>query len=124
MTTPEQTRQFFELHRELKELGEQTMRLEEWRSLGLRAILLGTASGAEYVIETTEPHCLVTRLKEKQPIEMENDGVIFRREANPDNTITIGQRHVNMWGLARGSDKFSPDDMYYTTDVMSIAYLL
>lgn len=116
-----------DLIRRIQAEGVRTEKLTDWRNKGLLAILLGTESGANYVIEpiTGEPS-RVTRLSETPPFHgefrMPPTEAIIRRQGNPDTELEVGKQ-VNILGLPRKGTELDPDSLYTTTPLVEIKYL-
>lgn len=111
----------------LRAEGTTVGELNEWRRLGLLAILLGTESGAYYIIEPTEePPSLVTRLSEAPPFygeyRMSSSEPIVRCQGNPDPDLELG-KSVDIYGLPRQGTQFDPESLYTTTPLVDIKYL-
>ena len=69
--------------------GVNTDKLDNWPKKGLLGIMLGTESGAYYIVEPSAGHpSLVTRLSEVPPYygeyRMPGAEPIVRRQGNPD----------------------------------------
>ena len=111
----------------LRAEGASVEELNGWRRLGLLAILLGTESGAYYIIEPNEePPSLVTRLSEAPPFygefRMSSSEPIVRRQGDPDPDLEIG-KSVDIYGLPRRGTQFDPESLYTTTPLVEIKYL-
>ncbi len=110
----------------LREEGIRTERLDDWQNKGLLGIMLGTESGAYYIVEPVGNPSLVTRLSEAPPYygeyRMPATEAMVRRQGNPDRRLELGNP-MNILGLSRKGPEFDPDSLYTTTPLVEITYL-
>jgi hypothetical protein len=114
------------VHR-IQQEGTSTDKLTDWWRGSLLGFLIGTESGAYYIVEPASGQpSLVTRLSEATPyhgeFRMTGSEPILRREGNPDTELQIG-KCVDIVGLSRKGVDFDPDSLYTTTPVVEIKYL-
>lgn len=111
----------------LRHEGVTTDRLNDWPKQGLLGIMLGTESGAYYIVEPSAGQpSLVTRLSEAPPYygeyRMTGAEPMVRRQGNPDRNLEIGNQ-MDILGLSRKGPEFDPDSIYTTTPLVEITYL-
>ena len=107
--------------------GVSTDSLNYWPNKGLLAMLLGTESGAYYVIQPVKDSpCLVTRLAEVPPFydeyRLHLDEAIVQRQGNPDRDLEVG-KVVDILGLSRRGFGIDLDSLYTTTPLVEIKYI-
>lgn len=116
-----------DLIQRLREEGIATDRLEDWPKKSLLGIMLGTESGAYYIVEpAVDSPSLVTRFSEVPPYygecRMSDAEAIVRRQGNPDRILEVGSS-MNILGLSRKGSDFDPDSLYTTMPLVEITYL-